>query len=150
MIEISSAVSSSMSSTRAGIACCSAIFDARQRRSPAMSWNRPPSIGPDEDRLEDAVLADGRGELARAVASSNARRGCSGLGSMRSTGTILTPVDGWVVSGDSRLTIAGGSSRSSDSRRAAAARKSGLAKFDHLPGELAIGARGLGRAGVAS
>ena len=38
MIEISSAVSSSMSSMSAGIVACSAIRDARHRRSPAMSW----------------------------------------------------------------------------------------------------------------
>ena len=38
MIEISSAVSSSMSSTRAGIVACPAMRDARQRRSPAISW----------------------------------------------------------------------------------------------------------------
>ena len=42
---------------------CPAIFDARQRRSPAISWNRPSSMRPEQDRLEDAVLADGRGEL---------------------------------------------------------------------------------------
>ena len=40
--------------------------------------------------------------------------------------------------------IAGESSRSSDRRRAAAARKSVLAKFDHLPGKLAVRPRGLG------
>ena len=40
---------------------------------------------------------------------------------------------------DRRLTIAGESSRSSERRRAAAARKSVLAKFDHLPCKLAIG-----------
>ena len=85
-----------------------------------MGWRTPCS------RMDDASSIR--------VASSNAKRGCSGLGSIRSIGTSLTPVDGWVVSGDSRLTIAGGSSRSSDNRRAAAARKSGLAKIDHLPG----------------
>src|SRR6266487_145284 len=41
---------------------------------------------------------------------------------------------------DRRLTIAGDSSRSSESRRAAAARKSVLAKVEHLPSELTIGA----------
>src|SRR5437899_8128887 len=45
-------------------------------------------------------------------------------------------------------TIAGESSRSSDSRRAATARKSGLAKFDHLPGELAVRASGFRGTGV--
>ena len=38
MIEISSAVSSSMSSTIAVIVVLPAAFEARQRRSPAMSW----------------------------------------------------------------------------------------------------------------
>jgi hypothetical protein len=38
MIAISSAVSSSSSSTSAGIVSSPASFDARQRRSPATSW----------------------------------------------------------------------------------------------------------------
>ena len=38
MIAISSAVSSSMSSMRAGIVAEPAICEARQRRSPAISW----------------------------------------------------------------------------------------------------------------
>ena len=63
MIEISSAVSSSMSSTRAGIVAWPAIWDARQRRSPAISWYRPSSTGRTRIGLQDAVLADGRGEL---------------------------------------------------------------------------------------
>src|SRR5215210_7614200 len=51
---------------------------------------------------------------------------------------------------DNRLTIAGESSRSSESRRAAAARKSVLAKVDNLPRELAVcpsrvRVRGIGR-----
>src|SRR5512141_2031453 len=62
---------------------------------------------------------------------------------MRSTGMTLTPVERCVVSGDRRLTMAGESSRSSDSRRAAAARKSGLAKLNDLPGELAVRLRRL-------
>ena len=45
MIEISNAVSSSISSTRAGIVSSPAAFDARHRRSPAMSWNSPSSSG---------------------------------------------------------------------------------------------------------
>jgi hypothetical protein len=40
-----------------GIACCSAIFEARQRRSPAMSWNRPPSMG--RSRMAGAPRARG-------------------------------------------------------------------------------------------
>ena len=63
MIEISSAVSSSISSTRAGIVASPAAFEARQRRSPAISWKLAVLEGPDEDRLQDAVLADRRGEL---------------------------------------------------------------------------------------
>src|SRR3954451_22466956 len=79
------------------------------------------------------------------VSSLNARRGCSGFDSMRSTGITLTLVDRRPASGESRLTIAGGSPPSSESRRAAAARNSVLAKVDHLPGESAIGAGRLGR-----
>src|SRR3954451_8078462 len=67
---------------------------------------------------------------------------------MRSTGMTRTPTLRPMLSGERRLTIAGDSSRSSDSRRAAAARKSGLAKVDHLSSELAIGPSGLGGTGV--
>src|SRR5262245_8616651 len=67
---------------------------------------------------------------------------------MRSTGMTFTPTLRPTFSEVSRLTIAGESSRSSDRRRAAAARKSGLAKVDHLPSEVAIGPRRFGRAGV--
>ena len=67
MIEISSAVSSSSSSTSAGIVSRPASFDARQRRSPATSWIAVAAERPDEDRLEDAVLADRRGELVERV-----------------------------------------------------------------------------------
>src|SRR3954451_1883304 len=51
-------------------------------------------------------------------------------------------------SAESRLTIAGESSRSSERRRAAAARKSGLAKIDHLPSEIAVRPGGVGAAGI--
>src|SRR6266540_1697621 len=44
--------------------------------------------------------------------------------------------------------MAGESSRSSDRRRAAAARKSGLAKIDHLPSQLAVGTGSLRCTGV--
>src|SRR5690242_17144524 len=67
---------------------------------------------------------------------------------MRSTGITRTPTLLPTCSGDRRLTMAGESSRSSDRRRAAAARKSGLAKVDHLPGKLAVRPRGLGTPGV--
>ena len=63
MIAISSAVSSSISSMSAGIVSSPACRDARQRRSPAMSWYGVRSERPDEDRLEDAVLADRGGQL---------------------------------------------------------------------------------------
>src|SRR5690349_17986975 len=81
--------------------------------------------------------------------ASMARRGCSGLGLIRSMSTLRTPPRGrpW-RSLDSRLTMAGESSRSSDRRRAAAARKSVLAKVDNLPCQLAVRARCLGAAGV--
>src|SRR5687768_14452706 len=46
-------------------------------------------------------------------------------------------------SGESRLNTAGDNSRSSARRRAAVLRKSGLAKFDNLPGEAAVRARGI-------
>src|SRR3954451_8349929 len=147
MIEISSAVSSSMSSTSAGIVGRPAICDARQRRSPAMSWNRFSSRG----RTRMGWRTPCSRMLAASswsVSSLNASRGCSGFDSMRSSGITLTPVERRVTSAERRLTIAGGSSRSSDSRRAAAARKSVLAKIDHLPGEGAIGSGRLGRRGV--
>src|SRR5712691_12540733 len=48
----------------------------------------------------------------------------------------------------SRDTIAGESSRSSERRRAATARKSGLAKVDYLPGKLAVGASGFRCPGI--
>src|SRR5919198_6102116 len=67
---------------------------------------------------------------------------------MLSTGMTRTPTLRPTRSELSRLTIAGDSSRSSDRRRAAAARKSGLAKVDHLPRELAIGSGGFGRSRV--
>src|SRR6478752_1691886 len=54
---------------------------------------------------------------------------------------MRTPTERVGLSGVSRLTIAGESSVSSESRRAAAARKSVRAKVDHLPGECAIGRR---------
>src|SRR5450432_2825392 len=82
--------------------------------------------------------------LIDAVSSSSADwskviRGWSGLASMRLTGTWRTPRLRVEPSGDSRLITAGPSSRSSDRRRAAVARKSVLAKFDHLPRQLTIG-----------
>src|SRR4051794_28882925 len=82
------------------------------------------------------------------VSGLNTRRGCSGLGSMWSIGTIRTPTLRVGESGESRLTIAGESSRSSDRRRAAAARKSGRAKIHHLSRKLAIRARRVARTGI--
>ncbi len=89
------------------------------------------------------MLADADDASSSSVSESKARRGFWGLGSMRSTGSTRTPRLRWDCSGESRLTIAGDSSRSSESRRAAAARKSVLAKFDHLPCQLAIRASGI-------
>src|SRR6185369_10130879 len=82
------------------------------------------------------------------ASASKTIRGWPGFDSMRSIDRTLTPVVRPAFSDDSRETMAGESSRSSDSRRAATARKSGLAKVDYLPGELAIGARGFGCTGV--
>src|SRR5215831_13722712 len=61
---------------------------------------------------------------------------------------MRTPTERVGLSGERRLTIAGESSRSSDSRRAAAARKSVRGKVDHLPGEFAIDPCGVAVAGV--
>src|SRR4051812_16109632 len=144
MIEISSAVSSSISSTSAGMVSRPAAFDARQRRSPAMSWYSSSSSGRTRigcrtpcSRIDAASSSS--------VTESNANRGCCGFGVIRSTGMFRTPprLRPW-RSFESRLTIAGESSRSSESRRAAAARKSVLAKVDHLSRQLAIRASGFG------
>src|SRR4029078_12410440 len=67
---------------------------------------------------------------------------------MRSTCTIRTPTLRVGPSGDSRLTIAGESSRSSESRRAAAARKSGRAKVQQLPCQFTARAGSLASHGV--
>ena len=119
-------------------------FDARQRRSPAISWYGSVAERSDEDRLEDAVLADRCGQLVeRRLLERQARllRVRLDVVDRDDAGPRRDRVG---LSGDSRLTMAGESSRSSDSRRAAAARKSVLAKVDHLPGKLAVGAGGLG------
>ena len=67
MIEISRAVSSSISSISAGI-----VVEAGQpRRTPAtLAGDQLVAVGTDranEDRLEDAVLADGRGQFVEGV-----------------------------------------------------------------------------------
>src|SRR6266550_4772217 len=67
---------------------------------------------------------------------------------MRSRATTLTPTLRPECSELSSETIAGESSRSSERRRAATARKSGLAKVDHLPGELAVCASGFRCPGI--
>src|SRR5439155_10121589 len=82
------------------------------------------------------------------ASGSKTMRGWPGFDSILSTAITLIPVVRPAFSDESRLTIAGESSRSSDRRRAAAARKSSLAKVDHLPSELAIRASGLRRAGI--
>src|SRR5438093_1573729 len=139
MMEISRAVSSSISSTRAGIVRRPAALDARQRRSPAISWYSPPSRGRTRIGCRTPCSRMDAASSSRDVWSKTSR-GCSGFGVMRSTSTLRTPPRGrpW-RSFERRLTIAGESSRSSDRRRAAAARKSVRAKVDYLPRELAIG-----------
>src|SRR5712671_6931126 len=67
---------------------------------------------------------------------------------MVSTGMTRTPTLRPTLSDESRLMIDGESSRSSERRRAAAARKSGLAKIDHLPSKVAIVPGRVGLAGV--
>src|SRR2546423_700932 len=148
MIEISSAVSSSISSTSAGIVAWPAIFDARQRRSPAMSWNWWLPSG--RTRMGWRTPCS-RIEAASSWSDSSSKtiRGCSGFGVIRSTGTVRTPTVRPALSDVSRLTMAGESSRSSDSRRAAAARKSGLAKVDDLLCKAAIRPGGFRGPGVA-
>src|SRR3954466_7229489 len=84
------------------------------------------------------------------ASGSKTSLGWSGLGSIRSTGIVRTPTVRPTLSELKRLTIAGESSRSSERRRAAAARKSGLAKVDDLPSKLAIGSRRFRRTGIAS
>src|SRR4051812_10851583 len=147
MIEISRAVSSSISSTSAGIVSRPASRDARQRRSPATSWYRFSPSG--RTRIGwrtpcSRIDADS----SWSASGSKTRRGWSGFGSIRSTGMVRTPTLRPTLSELKRLTIAGESSRSSERRRAAAARKSGLAKVDDLPSELAIGPGRVRRAGI--
>src|ERR1035437_4286800 len=67
---------------------------------------------------------------------------------MRLTGTCRTPRLRIAPSGERRLMTAGPSSRSSDRRRAAVARKSVLAKFDPLPCQLTIGPSRVGARGI--
>src|SRR5215213_1859263 len=67
---------------------------------------------------------------------------------MWSSGTFLIPGGLALPSGEMRLRMAGESSRSSASRRAAVPRKSGLAKLDHLPREPTVGTRRIRVAGV--
>ena len=90
------------------------------------------------------MLRDRRGDSSASASSSNVRRGWSGLG--------IDAVDRDIAdagrlraepSGERRLMMAGESSRSSERRRAAVPRKSGLAKFDHLPCQPAVCARGI-------
>src|SRR5206468_367924 len=82
------------------------------------------------------------------ASSSKTMRGWPGFDSIRSIERILTPVLRPALADERSFTIDGESSRSSDRRRAATARKSGLAKVDHLPGELAIRASSFRRSRV--
>src|ERR1035437_7043325 len=146
MMAISSATSSSSSSTRAGIAASPASRAARQRRSPATSWYW---FGPRGRTRTGCRTPCSRIEAASSssAASSNTRRGFSGLASTRSIGMLRTP-DVRPPSAERRLTMDGESSRSSERRRAAYARKSGLAKFDDLLRELSECPGSLGAARV--
>src|SRR4051794_35429106 len=65
-------------------------------------------------------------------------RGWSGFDSIRSRGTLRIPAGVSPSAGEMRLRMAGERSRSSASLRAAVPRKSGLAKFDHLPCQAAV------------
>ena len=101
MIAISIAVSSSISSTSAEIVSRPAIFEARQRRSPATSWNLALPRGRTRigwrtpcSRIDAASSSS--------VSGSNARRGCSGFGSIRSSGTTRIPIDRPAFSDDSK------------------------------------------------
>src|SRR3954467_8067664 len=69
---------------------------------------------------------------------------------MRSSGTFRIPAGVSPCSGEMRLRMAGDRSRSSASLRAAVPRKSGLAKFDHLPCQPTVCAGRLGVACVGS
>src|SRR3954471_3949472 len=147
MIAISSAVSSSISSISAGIVSSPARRDARQRRSPATIWY---VFGPSGRTRMGWRTPCSRIEAASSSSACGSKtiRGCSGFGSMWSTWTMRTPIERVGLSGVKRLTMAGESSVSSDSRRAAAARKSVRGKFDHLPGKVAINARRIAAARV--
>src|ERR1035437_3759866 len=146
MIAISRATSSSRSSTSAGIATSPAILAARHRRSPATSGNW---FGPRGRRRTGWRTPCSRIDAASSsrADASKTRRGFCGLASIRSIGTFRTPVVR-PLSAERRLTMDGASSRSSERRRAAYARKSGLAKFDDLLRELSECPGGLGAARV--
>ena len=95
MIEISSAVSSSMSSTSAGIVVL--LGDLRGAPAALAGDQLEAAVveRPDEDRLEDAVLADATRRALRASPRRTRGAAARGLGSMRSTGTMLDArVDG--------------------------------------------------------
>src|SRR5512140_1413537 len=130
MIAISRATSSSRSSTSAGIATRPAILAARHRRSPATSWNRFGPRGRTRTGWRTPCSRIDAASSSRAD-SSKTRRGFSGVASSLSSGTLRTPLV-LPPSAERRLTMDGESSRSSERRRAAYARKSGLAKFDDL------------------
>src|SRR5665811_2499401 len=146
MIAISIAASSSSSSMRAGMVASPASRAARQRRSPATSWYW---FGPSGRRRTGWRTPCSRIDAASSsrADASKTRRGFCGLASIRSIGTFRTPVVR-PLSAERRLTMDGESSRSSERRRAAYARKSGLAKFDDLLRELSECPGGLGAARV--
>src|ERR1035437_8082618 len=85
-------------------------------------------------------------------ALSMARRGWFGFGSIRSRGMLRTAAGRTTVVSSAlrrlRTFCESPWPRSSLSRAVAAARKSGLAKRNYLPGEFAVVVSGLGGAGV--
>ena len=85
MIAISNAVWSSISSTMAGISRMPASFAARQRRSPAMSWNRPSAAGRTRIGWSTPCSVMEAASSWRG-SSSKVSRGWFGLGSIRSIG----------------------------------------------------------------
>ena len=89
----SSASASSRSRTSAGIVSRPAICAARQRRSPATSSYVPPATG---RTSTGCSTPRSRSEPASAssAASSKERRGCLGLGTMSSTGSVAQVVAG--------------------------------------------------------
>src|SRR5437588_6661839 len=143
IIETSRAVSSSKSTTMAGIVSRCASREARQRRSPAMSSYWLPTgrtrIGcrtPCSRMLSASSVSE---------SSSYESRGCAGLGRIRSIGTsricacVARDSISETMPGPRSVLTASSKSRWMFSRRMGRL----LAKFDHLPCKVAEGTRGV-------